>query len=126
MSTSVKLKTAARILFGLFFIAAGINHFVMPQLYMRIEPPLIPFPDAVVIVSGIAEIALGAGLIVPQTSRWSAWGLVALLIAVYPANIFMAVRYDQFLDVAPSIVFHIIRLPLQFVMIGLALWFTRS
>jgi uncharacterized membrane protein len=121
----MSIKVIARIVFGLFFIAAGVMHFVMPQSYARIVPPALVYRYAIVLVSGLAEIVLGVALMVPQTSRWAAWGLVALLIAVYPANIYMALHYDEFLDVAPSIWFHVIRLPLQFVMIGLALWFTR-
>ena len=123
---TAKAKTVARILFGLFFIVAGIMHFVIPQFYVRIVPPILPFKAAIVAISGIAEIALGALLIIPRTIGIAAWGLVALLIAVYPANIYMALNADQFRDIAPSNTFHYIRLPLQFVMIGLALWLTRT
>src|SRR5687767_8838605 len=113
-----RIKIVSRYLFGLFMITAGIMHFVVPNFYIRIIPPPIPFKEAVVLISGLVEIALGALLILPRTSRAGAWGLVALLIAVYPANIYMAVQADQFLDIAPSMAFHVIRLPLQFVMIG--------
>jgi uncharacterized membrane protein len=119
------LKNILRILFGLIMIGAGINHFVMPDFYIRIIPQFLPFKDLLVAISGIAEIVLGALLMLPRTSRIAAWGLIALLIAVYPANIYMAVEADQFRDIAPSNWFHIIRLPLQFVMIALCLWFAR-
>src|SRR5688500_18893965 len=119
------VKNVLRVVFGVFMIFAGIMHFVRPDFYVRIMPPILPFKEAAVAISGIAEILLGAGLIVPRTKRIAARGLVALLVAVYPANIYMAVEADQFRDVAPSNWFHIIRLPLQFVMIGLCLWFTR-
>jgi uncharacterized membrane protein len=119
----MSIKTVLRIVFGIFMIVAGIMHFVRPDFYARIMPPILPFKAALVAISGVAEMLLGAGLIVPRTQRISAWGLVALLVAVYPANIYMAVEADHFRDIAPSNWFHIIRLPLQFVMIGLCVWF---
>src|SRR5690242_9719121 len=100
-----KVKTVARILFGLLFIAAGIAHFLIPQSYIRIVPPILPFKAALVAISGVAEIALGTLLMIPRTMKIAAWGLVALLIAVYPANIYMALNADQFRDIAPSNIF---------------------
>jgi uncharacterized membrane protein len=120
------VKNVLRVLFGLFMIGAGIIHFVRPDFYVRIMPQILPFKEMLVAISGIAEMLLGVLLIVPRTSRIAAWGLVLLLIAVYPANIYMAIEADQFRDIAPSNLFHVIRLPLQFVMIGLCLWFTRT
>lgn len=113
-------------MFGLFMMFAGIMHFVIPQFYIRIVPPILPAKAAIVAISGIAELVLGALLIVPHTAHLAAWGLIALLVAVYPANIYMAIEADRFRDVASSNLFHVIRLPLQFVMIGLCYWFTRS
>ena len=62
-------------------------HFVKPDFYLAIMPPWVPFHEAMVIVSGIAEIVLGVALLVPRTRRLAAWGLIALLVAVFPANI---------------------------------------
>lgn len=119
----MSIKSVLRIVFGAFMIVAGIMHFVRPDFYVRIMPPMLPFKAAAVAISGIAEMVLGAGLIVRRTQRIAAWGLVALLVAVYSANVYMAVEADRFRDIAPSNWFHIIRLPLQFVMIGLCVWF---
>jgi uncharacterized membrane protein len=82
-----------RVLLAIFFIGAGIMHFVIPDAYIRIVPPLLPAPGLLVFLSGIAEIMGGIGLLVPFTQRAAAWGLVLLLIAVFPANIYMAAAH---------------------------------
>ena len=79
-------RTAAAIL----FTAAGAMHFVRPSPYVKIIPPFIPWPLAMVYISGAAEIAGGAGLLIGRFRRAAGWGLAALLIAVFPANIYMA------------------------------------
>ena len=81
------LKTASLILMSLFYIFAGFNHFGKPWFYYRLIPPLLP-KKPVNIISGAAEVILGIGLLIPALSTWSAWGIIALLIAVYPANIY--------------------------------------
>lgn len=75
---------------GVLFIAAGANHFIMPALYERIIPPFVPWPGAMVIVSGVFEVLGGVGVLVPALRRAAGWGLIALLVAVFPANIYMA------------------------------------
>jgi uncharacterized membrane protein len=75
---------------AVFYMVAGTLHFVIPNQYMRIMPPYIPAHLAMVYISGAAEIAGGAGLLIPPLRRAAAWGLVALLIAVFPANVYMA------------------------------------
>lgn len=72
------------------YIAAGVNHFVRPKMYVAIMPPYIPAHDLMVALSGVAEIVLGIGLLFPATRSLSAWGLILLLIAVFPANVHMA------------------------------------
>jgi uncharacterized membrane protein len=81
---------------ALFFIFAGFLHFVRPAPYLAIMPPWIPWHLAMVDISGAAEIAGGIGLLIPSLRRAAAWGLVALLIAVFPANIYMAMDNIQF------------------------------
>jgi uncharacterized membrane protein len=85
-----------RLLLALFFIIAGILHFIFPEAYIRMVPPLVPWPAAMVWVSGVAEIMGGIGLLLPGWRRPAAWGLVLLLIAVFPANLYMAVAHVQF------------------------------
>lgn len=75
---------------ALVYIGAGLNHFINPKTYLAIVPPYIPAHNLVVILSGIAEVVLGIGLLFPATRSLSAWGLVVLLIAVFPANVYMA------------------------------------
>jgi uncharacterized membrane protein len=87
------LTTAQKVLVAIaaiFYTLAGSLHFLRPAMYMRIVPPYVPWPLAMVYVSGAAEIVGGIGLFVPRVRRGAALGLVALLIAVFPANIYMA------------------------------------
>lgn len=118
------MKSLTRYIFGLAFVLAGLNHFVNPDFYVRIMPPYLPWPLALVYVSGVAEAGLGALLLVPRWSRLAAWGLVALLIAIFPANVYMAMHPEAFPDVAPLLLY--VRLPLQGVLILWAWWYTRK
>ncbi len=76
-------------------MGAGAMHFLRPAPYVKIMPPFIPAPLAMVYISGAAEIAGGLGLCLPFTRRAAGWGLVALLIAVFPANVYMATNHVQ-------------------------------
>jgi uncharacterized membrane protein len=80
---------------ALFFAAAGVNHFVMPRVYERIVPPGFGDPARAVQVSGAAEIVGGLGVLPPTTRRVAGVGLIALLVAVFPANVYMALRPEQ-------------------------------
>lgn len=120
----MSLKQISKYVLGGLFILAGINHFVMPAFYLQIMPPYLPAPLLLIYLSGFLEIGFGAALLMPKFSRRAAWGIVLLLIAVYPANIYMAMNTDLFPDVNPLIIF--LRLPLQFVLIAWAFWFTRK
>jgi uncharacterized membrane protein len=112
-------------LLGVFFVGAGVNHFVMPRYYRRIVPPGFGDPATVVAISGVAEIAGGAGALVPATRRAAGWGLVALLAAVFPANVYMAVRPERFRDVRVPAALLWLRLPLQPLMMWWAWRATR-
>jgi uncharacterized membrane protein len=111
-----------RVVLAIFFIGAGIMHFVAPDAYIRIVPPLLPMPHLLVIVSGMAEILGGIGLLVPFTQRAAAWGLVALLVAVFPANIYMAVAHLPAPGILGQSWAQWLRLPLQ---IPLIFWAWR-
>lgn len=83
---------------GLVFIAAGANHFIMPSFYERIVPPYLPAAAALVAISGVFEILGGLGVLVPagwRLRRAAGWGLIALLLAVFPANVYMATHHVQ-------------------------------
>ena len=116
------LRTAMKWLLGLLFVAAGVNHFLMPDKYVALVPPYLPWPLALVYLSGVAEVALGVHLLIPRFRSRAAWGLIALLIAVFPANLHMALNPEQFPDIPPAALW--VRLPLQGVLVAWAYWFT--
>jgi uncharacterized membrane protein len=97
---------------GVLFIAAGVVHFIRPGMYQQIVPPQFGHAPELVAISGIAEIAGGLGLIIPRTRRAAGWGLIALLVAVWPANIYMAIEADRFTAAAPAWILWV-RVPLQ-------------
>lgn len=103
-------------LLAVLFVAAGANHFVNPEVYVRIMPPSFPMPSKLVAVSGFFEIFGGVGLLVTRLRRPAGWGLVALLIAVFPANIHMALNTSQYPDIPAFLIYA--RLPMQFVLIA--------
>ena len=119
-----KIKTLSIILMTLFYIMAGTNHFINPDWYVRIVPPILPFKTAIVYISGILEIILGTLLIFPKTRFIASWGLILLLVAVYPANIYVALTNGEVMDTTPLIAWG--RLPFQFVFIGLAYWHSKT
>lgn len=84
-----------RIALALFFAVGGLNHFVSPASYLAIIPPVLPWPLALVYLSGAAEIAGGLGVLWPNTRKIAALGLIVLLIAVFPANIYAALHGMQ-------------------------------
>ena len=84
------IKVILKYLLAFGFVPAGINHFINADFYLKIMPPTLPAPLFLVYLSGISEIALGIMLLLPKFTRFAAWGLIALLIAVFPANVYMA------------------------------------
>lgn len=120
-----RARAISRWLLTLFMVGAGINHFVSPAPYVGMMPAALPAPLTLVYLSGIAEIFGGLGLILPATRRLAAWGLAALLIAVFPANLNMAVNHLPLgARELPSWALWA-RLPLQGVLIWWALSFSR-
>ncbi len=116
---------AGRFLLALFFIVAGSLHFLFPAPYIRIVPPFLPLPRLLVLISGIAEIAGGVGLLIPQFQRAAAYGLALLLLAVFPANIYMAVAQVQFPGLLGTPWAQWLRLPLQIPIIWWVLQYAR-
>ncbi|CAN5590030.1 DoxX family protein [soil metagenome] len=118
------IKIILKWLLGLGFIAAGINHFLNADFYLKIMPPYLPWHLFLVQLSGVFEIVFGVLLLIPKFSRLAAWGLIALLIAVFPANIYMAMNTELFPEISPAALY--LRLPLQLAIIAWAYWFTRE
>ena len=104
-------------LMGFVYIIAGLNHFRIPKLYTKIIPPYFKNPGVLNKISGFAEIILGILLCFPLTTAVASWGIIALLIAVFPANIYMYQNDNAGLGMPKWI--RLLRLPLQF---GLILW----
>jgi uncharacterized membrane protein len=119
--SSQRLELVSRALMSLVYVAGGIGHFVMPQFYLRIMPPWIPWHWWMVMISGVAEVALGVGLWIPPVRKLSAWGIIALLVAVFPANIHMALHPEQY---GPAAVLYA-RLPIQLLLMWWAYWHAR-
>lgn len=103
------------------YTIAGILHFVIPKFYLRIMPPWIPYHKFMVQISGVIESVLGIGLLFPETRAWSAWGIVLLLIAVFPANLY---HFQSRTKKDPPTWALALRLPLQLVLIYWAYTFT--
>jgi uncharacterized membrane protein len=118
------LKTITRWLLGLLFIAAGINHFWHAPFYVAMIPPYLPWHAALVVLSGLAEIALGALLLWPRWQVLAGWGIIALCVAVFPANLQMALHPELFTQFSPQGLW--LRLPLQAVPIVWAWFYTRQ
>ena len=118
------LKYVFLIIMALLYILAGIWHFVKPRMYLKIMPPYLPAHQLLVNLSGVAEIVLGIGLLVPRLQVLSAWGIILLLIAVFPANLCMYQKGGAAFGLSDRIVFW--RLPLQLVLIAWAYWFTTA
>jgi uncharacterized membrane protein len=117
-----RTKTVSKYLLAIFMIGAGTLHFVRPGFYLKIVPPYLPLHLELVYLSGFFEIALGLLLLIPRFSRFAAWGLIALLIAVFPANIYLY-QHQEIVPASPTV--HLLRLPLQGVFILWAFWHAR-
>ena len=118
----MKHQTQA-IVTGIVFILAGVNHFVIPVFYLQIMPSYLPFPTELIYLSGFAEIVCGTFLLPQKSRRVGAWLTIALLIAVFPANVQMVL--NEFENRGLLFYAAIARLPFQFVMIWWVYRFAR-
>jgi uncharacterized membrane protein len=103
-----------------FFVSMGVLHFVAPDRFVRIVPPYLPAPLALVYASGVFEMLGGTGLLLAATRRAAGCGLIVLLVAIYPANIHMALHPADFPEISPTALYA--RLPLQLVIVALVWW----
>jgi uncharacterized membrane protein len=116
---------AGRMILSVLFVLAGAMHFILPKAYLRIMPPFLPAPLTLVYISGVAEMLGGFGLMLPSTRHLAAWGLVALLIAVLPANIYTATAHLPLPGLAGESWMQWMRVPLQAPLIYWAWLYTR-
>ncbi len=106
-------------LLALAFVLGGVMHFVKPLVYIKMMPRYLPLHKELVLISGIFEILLGLGLFAPEPwGGYAAWGLIALLIAVFPANLNMALHPEEWVGMKPGFLW--MRLPIQAVLIAWA------
>lgn len=112
-----------RILMGFLYITAGTLHFLLMRTYTGIMPDYLPAHRELVLISGAAEIAGGLGILIPQARRPAAWGLILLLIAVMPANIWMAQHPERYSTIPLWAIW--LRLPLQLPLIWWAWLYAR-
>ena len=110
-------------LMSLFYIFGGIKHFTNVGWYMKIMPPYIPHHKELVYLSGAFEIILGIMLVFEKTRFLSGWGLILLLIAVFPANIYLAQTNGAAMNISPALAWG--RLPFQAVFIAIAYWHSK-
>jgi len=113
-----------RVVMGVVYVAAGVNHFLSPRMYEGIMPDYLPAHHELVLLSGAAEIAGGVGVLMPRTRRAAAWGLVALLVAVMPANVWMVQHHERYPGIPLWALW--VRLPLQGVLVWWAWRYTRA
>lgn len=109
---------------SLFYVAAGVNHFWHPAFYHTIMPHWLPWHNELVFISGVFEILLGLLLLFSSTRRFAAWGIILLLVAVFPANIQMMINHWN--ESNPKLWISILRLPLQLLLIWWAYTITKN
>lgn len=117
------MVSAGRKLMAVVYIAAGVGHFAATRFYEHIMPAYLPAHRELVLLSGAAEVVGGVGLLLPATRRPAAWGLAILLVAVFPANLWMVQHPEQYPGVPLWASW--LRLPLQVPLLGWAWWYTR-
>jgi uncharacterized membrane protein len=117
------LKFISVVIMSVFYVSVGISHFTNPFLYLQIIPPVLPYKLALVYISGFFEILFGTMLIYKKTRFLAGWGLIILLVAVYPANIYLAQTNGVAMDISATIAWA--RLPIQFIFIGIAYWHSK-
>lgn len=121
-----RTKRAVRFVAAAAMIAIGVTHFTSPGGFVKIVPAMLPMPLVLVYVSGFFEIAGGLGLVLERTKRLAGYGLIALYVAVFPANINMAINDIQPADHPIPQVLLWLRLPFQVAFIALAWWLARD
>lgn len=118
------LKMVSLVVMAAFYIFGGVNHFRNPDFYLAIMPPYLPWHGAAVFWTGVAEILVGIGVLIPATRKVSCWGIIALLVLFMPVHVHMLVNADQFPD-AP-VAFLWLRFPIQLLLGVWAWWHSKT
>lgn len=117
-------KLITIVIMACFYIKVGIDHFIKPEWFLQIYPPFLPFGLEAVYISGFFEVLFGIMLLIPKTRYYAGWGLIVLLIAVFPANIYLAYTNGAAMDISAAVAWG--RLPFQALFIGLAYWHSKD
>ena len=121
-----RIKTILLYVMALTYMYVGFDHLSNPEFYIRIIPPDLPLPEILNVVSGLTEIVLGVFLLEPRTRPFAAWGIIALLVAVFPANVYMATANVGEGGPGTGVgTINWVRLPFQFLFAAWAWWYTR-
>lgn len=119
-------RDKAAVALAAMFLFTGTDHFANPHRYLPMMPPYVPWPGAMIYLSGFFELLGAAGLLWRRTRRWAGYGLAALLVVVFQANIHVALTGGQVEGLPAAGWYYWVRLPLQFVFIGWAIWCARD
>jgi uncharacterized membrane protein len=121
------LKRILLYVMAVFYVFAGVQHFRVPEYYLPMMPAYLPAHAALIFCSGVAEVMCGLGVLLPQTRKLAAWGTIALLIAIFPANIHVALHDVPLFGATEGAgALNYVRLPLQLVLIAWAWWYTKE
>jgi uncharacterized membrane protein len=126
LNQSNRIKEIFRGILAVSMATVGVLHFIKPEQFAKIVPSLLPYPTALVYISGFFEILGGIGILIPFISVAAAWGLIVLFIAVFPANINQAINSIPIEGIPYNPLFYWIRLPFQAVLIAWAGWYTQK
>ena len=122
------MSTTKRVLLWVmaaFYVLAGVMHFRRPDYYMPMMPPYLPWHPALIFLSGLAEVVLGVAVLIPSLRERAAWGIILLLIAIFPANVHIALHNVPVFGATEGAgIWNWVRLPLQAVLILWAWWYT--
>jgi len=123
------MSTPKRILLwvmAVFYIVAGLMHFIRPDFYMPMMPPYLPWHAGLIFLSGVAELVLGIAILIPSLRPLAGWGIIALLIAIFPANLHIALyNVPVFGNPEGAGIWNWVRLPIQLLLIWWAWWYTQ-
>jgi uncharacterized membrane protein len=111
---SENIKLISLFVMAAFYAFAGISHFRSPKFFLKITPTWVPAPEKVNLMVGAIEIALAIGILIPQTRSMAAYGIIALLVAVFPANVY---HFQKALQKKKHVIPTLIRLPIQFILV---------
>ncbi|MEO6025462.1 MAG: DoxX family protein [Candidatus Binatia bacterium] len=119
------IKRILLVVMAVFYVLAGVNHFANPDVYLPMMPPYLPWHRALILISGVAEVGLGLAILIPSLRSIAAWGLILMLVAIFPANLHIALNnVPLFGNTEGFGVWNWARLPFQAVLIAWAWWYT--